>query len=99
MSETLSHPFTAASRSTAPDGPPLPIVPTEQTPLPIPMYALGPFREVVEAIAVRVQAPMAIGLQSVLGTASLCAQAHVDVETLNDKAPVSLVRHQMKWSD
>ncbi|MEO0359519.1 MAG: DUF3987 domain-containing protein [Pseudomonadota bacterium] len=56
----------------------------------IPRAALGPLRAVVEAIEAQTQAPGALAMQSVLGAASLAAQAHADVETLGPEAPVSL---------
>ena len=55
-----------------------------------PLEALGPLRESAEAIHNNTQAPLAIAAQSVLGVASLAAQALADVETLGGRAPCSL---------
>jgi len=57
---------------------------------PIPFSALGPLQPPVEAIQTLTQAPAAIAMQSVLGTASLAAQPFANVETLNGDAPISL---------
>ena len=57
---------------------------------PYPVEALGPLREVAEAIHDMTQAPLAIAAQSVLGVASLAAQALADVEALHGSAPCSL---------
>lgn len=45
-----------------------------------PVHALGPLREVAEAIHQQTQAPLAMCGQSVLGAATLAVQAHRDVE-------------------
>src|SRR5215469_1385295 len=48
---------------------------------PFPIDALGPLlRDAVQAIHDKLQAPLAIGGQSVLGTATLAVQGHADVE-------------------
>ena len=64
-----------------------PIPPSE----PYPVEALGSLAEVVEAIRDRTQAPDAVCAQSVLGAASLVAQARADVELPTGEArPLSL---------
>ena len=55
-----------------------------------PVEALGPLRAAVEAVHRSTQAPIAIPAQSALAVASLAVQAHADVETLADYAPLSL---------
>ena len=55
-----------------------------------PIEALGPLREVVEAVADISQAPAAIAAQSALAVASLAVQGFADVETLGGDAPCSL---------
>ena len=55
-----------------------------------PAEALGPLRDVVQAVQQATQAPLAIAAQSALSVASLAVQAHADVETLAGFAPVSL---------
>ena len=57
---------------------------------PIPFSALGALQSPVEAIQTLTQAPAAIAMQSVLGTASLAAQPFANVETLNGDSPISL---------
>lgn len=57
---------------------------------PYPVHALGPLRELVEAVQRATQAPAAIAAQSALSVASLAVQAHGDVETLAGYAPISL---------
>jgi len=48
---------------------------------PFPIDALGPLlRDAVQAIHDKLQAPLAIGGQSVLGTATLAVQGHADVQ-------------------
>src|SRR6516225_5045836 len=48
---------------------------------PFPIDALGPLlRDAAQAIHDKLQAPVAIGGQSVLGTATLAVQGHADVE-------------------
>ncbi len=48
---------------------------------PFPVEALGPIlRPAAEAIHDKVQAPVAIGAQSVLGAAALAVQGHADIE-------------------
>ena len=72
--------------------------PSEPTPLvreipegnPYPLEALGPLKDAAEAIHDITQAPAAIGAQSVLGVASLAAQAIGDAQTLHGSAPASL---------
>ena len=55
-----------------------------------PVEALGPLRQVTEAVQDMTQAPVAIAAQSALAVASLAVQAFANVETLGDDAPVSL---------
>lgn len=55
-----------------------------------PIEALGPLRDVAEAIQGRTQAPVEIPAASALAVASLAVQGFADVQTLNDFAPVSL---------
>lgn len=55
-----------------------------------PVEALGPLREAAEAIQDMTQAPFAIAAQSVLGVASLAAQALANAEALHGSAPCSL---------
>lgn len=57
---------------------------------PYPLDALGPLREVAEALHDMTQAPPAIGAQAALGVAALAAQALGDAETLHGRAPASL---------
>ena len=59
---------------------------------PFPIHALGPvLRPIAEAAHDRVQAPMAICAQSVLATAALAVQGHVDVALpIGEIKPVSL---------
>lgn len=57
---------------------------------PYPVKALGPLREVVEAVHDISQAPVAIAAQSALSVASLGVQGFADVETLGGDAPCSL---------
>ncbi len=57
---------------------------------PYPVEALGPLREVVEAVRGATQAPVAIPAASALAVASLVTQGHADVETLAGRSPVSL---------
>lgn len=57
---------------------------------PYPVGALGPMRQVVEAVADISQAPIAIAAQSTLSVASLAVQGFADVETLGADAPCSL---------
>lgn len=47
-----------------------------------PIHALGPLKEVVQAVQGQTQAPMAIPAQSALAVASLVVQGFADVETL-----------------
>src|SRR6185436_15659946 len=59
---------------------PLPLFPPLPPAEPFPVAALGPvLSRAADAIARKVQAPAAIAAQSVLGVASLAAQAHADV--------------------
>lgn len=55
-----------------------------------PVDALGPLREVVQAVQDISQAPIAIAAQSALAVASLAVQGFADVETLGGDAPCSL---------
>lgn len=55
-----------------------------------PVHALGPLREVVEAVQGTTQAPLAIPAQSALSVASLAVQGFADVETLGGTRPLSL---------
>ncbi len=55
-----------------------------------PVHALGPLREVVEAVHRLTQAPVAIAAQSALAVAALAAQAHADVRTFHGSSPLSL---------
>lgn len=57
---------------------------------PYPLHALGPLRDVVDLIARRTQAPVAIAAGSALGVAALAVQGHADVQTLAGQAPTSL---------
>jgi len=55
-----------------------------------PVDALGPLREVVEAVADKTQAPVANAAQSALSVTSLAVQGFADVETLGGFVPASL---------
>ena len=55
-----------------------------------PVEALGPLRQVTEAVHDMTQAPVAIAAQSALAVASLAVQVFANVETLGDDAPASL---------
>lgn len=55
-----------------------------------PAHALGPLREVVEAVQGMTQAPLAIPAASALSVASLAVQGFADVETLGGTRPLSL---------
>lgn len=55
-----------------------------------PVEALGPLRQVAEAVHDLTQAPIAIAAQSALSVASLAVQGFADVETLGGYAPASL---------
>lgn len=55
-----------------------------------PFEALGPLQAVTRVAQEASQAPMALAAQSALAVASLAAQCHADVETLNGTAPLSL---------
>lgn len=57
---------------------------------PYPLAALGPLRDVMEAVADISQAPAAIAVQSALSVVSLAVQGFADVETLGGDAPCSL---------
>jgi len=57
---------------------------------PYPVAALGPLRQVVEAVQDKTQAPIAVAAQSALSVASLAVQGFADVETLGGYAPCSL---------
>ena len=57
---------------------------------PYPMVALGPLERAVRAIIDMTRVPPALAAQSVLAAASLAAQAHADVETLDGAKPLSL---------
>ena len=57
---------------------------------PYPMDALGPLREAAEAAQAMTQAPPALAAQSALSVASLAAQAHWNVETLDGSKPISV---------
>ena len=56
----------------------------------VPLADLGPIVDVVEAIAIKTQAPLGLALQAVLGAISTAAQGHADVETLHASSPTSL---------
>ncbi len=59
---------------------PLPLFPQLAAAAPYPVASLGPcLRQAAEAISAKVQAPIELAAQSVLGTAALAAQAHYDV--------------------
>lgn len=59
---------------------PLPLFPPLALAAPYPVMHLGPtLRQAAEAIAAKVQAPIEMTAQSVLGTAALAAQAHFNV--------------------
>lgn len=80
----------AGERNTGPERLPLfPLLPPAE---PYPINALGPIlAEAVEAISRKVQAPPAIVAQSVLGVASLAAQAVADVRMpYGQRRPLSL---------
>jgi Protein of unknown function (DUF3987) len=55
-----------------------------------PVEALGPLREVVEAVADITQAPIAIAGQSALSVVALAVQGFANVQTLGGTAPCSL---------
>lgn len=55
-----------------------------------PVEALGPLREVVEAVTGETLAPVAIPAASALAVASLAVQGFADVETLGGARPASL---------
>ena len=77
---------------------PIPFTPEGPQPLlreippgkPFPVEALGPLRDVVEAVQGMTQAPVAIPAASALAVASLAVQAFADVQTLGGIRPVSL---------
>ena len=54
------------------------------------MEALGPLRDVVEAVQGMTLAPVAIPAASALAVASLAVQGFADVETLGGNRPLSL---------
>lgn len=59
---------------------PLPLFPQLAPAAPYPVASLGPcLRQAAEAISAKVQAPIELAAQSVLGAAALAAQAHYDV--------------------
>lgn len=57
---------------------------------PYPLAALGPLRDVVQAVQGATLAPIAIPAQSALAVASLAVQGFADVETLGGSRPLSL---------
>nr|WP_050526385.1 DUF3987 domain-containing protein [Pseudorhodobacter aquimaris] len=69
---------------------PQPLVRSIPQGAPYPIHALGPLREVVEAVQGQTQAPMAIPAQSALSVASLAVQSFADVETLGGNRPSTL---------
>lgn len=70
---------------------PTPLVRPVADPEPYPVKSLGPILgPAALAIAERVQAPEAIGANAVLAVSALAAQAHGNVETLGEPAPLSL---------
>lgn len=72
-----------------PEGP-QPLVREIPPPDPFPVAALGPLREVAEAVASETLAPIAMAAGSALAVASLATQAHADVSTLGGIKPLSL---------
>ncbi len=73
----LNHKGPTKSQST---DRPLPLFPPLAPAAPYPVVSLGPcLRQAAEAISAKVQAPIELAAQSVLGTAALAAQAHYDV--------------------
>ena len=69
---------------------PQPIVHEPEPAEPFPLKALGPLQAAAEAAHDITQAPSALAAQSALAVASLAAQAHFNVETLNGQKPLSL---------
>lgn len=69
---------------------PQPLVRTTPTGAAYPVHALGPLRDVVEAVHGQMQAPIAIPAQSALAVASLAVQGIADVDTLAGSRPTSL---------
>jgi hypothetical protein len=69
---------------------PDPLVHEVSPPEAYPVTAMGPFREAVEAIHDRTQAPPAVAAHAVLGAAALAVQPIANVETLGGPSPVSL---------
>ncbi len=57
---------------------------------PFPVSAMGPLKDAALAIHDKVQAPVAIGAQSLLSAVSLATQALYDVRTLGGTRPLSL---------
>lgn len=55
-----------------------------------PIEALGPLRDVADAISLRTRAPMAICGQSVMAAAALVAAPHYDVTLLAGRAPLTI---------
>lgn len=91
--ETVASRFSqrdSAPESRSTDPLPIPLHRPRPPAADIPRDHLGPFKAAVTAIEVITQAPAALGLQSVLATASLSTQALADVETLSGNAPLSL---------
>ena len=69
---------------------PLPLCGPEPETANYPMGALGRFADAAETITNQVQTPAPIVGQSILATASLMAQQHIDVEIDGRESPVSL---------
>jgi hypothetical protein len=71
---------------------PIPLIAELADPAPFPVDALGPdLARAADAIASKVQAPLAIAAQSVLAAASLVAQPHADIQMpFGQSRPLSL---------
>ena len=68
----------------------LPLRGPEPEAAPYPIAALGKFADAAQVITDQVQAPAPVVAQSILATASLVAQPHIDVEIDGREFPVSL---------
>ena len=68
----------------------LPLRGPEPEAAPYPIAALGKFADAAQIITDQVQAPAPVVAQSILATASLVAQPHIDVEIDGREFPVSL---------
>ena len=68
----------------------LPLRGPEPISAPYPIAALGRFAEAAQVITDQVQAPAPVVAQSILASASLVAQPHIDVEIDGREFPVSL---------